>query len=211
MPPLLPAHPDVCIESNERVWNGRYPLDVVRFRHRRFDGTTSAVRTWELWRRGPAAAMLPYDPQRDAVVLIEQFRLPALAAGLDPVLIEVPAGLCDGTESAEQTIRRELREETGLCPDRIELIGQFLLTAGGSDELCSLFAGRVRTPPAGPDGLLGQAGLATEHEDIRIRLWPATEAIKAALAGRVPNSVAAIALLWLNAQRPALRQQWMAA
>lgn len=207
----LPAHPDVRIEATERVWNGRYPLDVVRFRHRRFDGTTSAVRTWELWRRGPAAALLPYDPQLDAVVLIEQFRLPALAAGLDPVMIEVPAGLSDGAETAEQTILREVEEETGLHPDRIEPIGQFLLTAGGSDELCSLFAGRVRAPPAEPDGLIGQAGLATEHEDIRIRLWPATDAINAALTGRVPNSVAAIALLWLNARRPMLREQWMTA
>ena len=207
----LPARPDVQIESTERVWNGRYPLDVVRFRHRRFDGTTSAVRTWELWRRGPAAALLPYDPERDAVVLIEQFRLPALAAGLDPVLIEVPAGLSDGPETAEQTIRRELEEETGLRADRLELIGQFLLTAGGSDELCSLFAGRVQTPAAGPHGLLGQAGLEAEHEDIRVRLWPATEAIDAVLTGRVPNSVAAIALLWLHARRPALREQWMTA
>jgi ADP-ribose pyrophosphatase len=208
IPPLRP-HPDVRIESEERVWNGRYPLDVVRFRHRRFDGTMSGVRTWELWRRGPAAALLPYDPERDAVVLIEQFRLPALAAGLDPVLVEVPAGLCDGAETAEQTIRREVQEETGLSTSRLQLIGRFLLTAGGSDELCSLFAGRVRAPPPGPDGTLGQAGLATEHEDIRIRLWPATEAIEAALAGRVHNSVATIALLWLCARRPALRNEWM--
>jgi len=212
MPTLpLPAHPDVQIEATEHVWNGHYPLDVVRFRHRRFDGTMSAVRIWELWRRGPAAALLPYDPERDAVVLIEQFRLPALAAGLEPVLIEVPAGLSDGTETAEETIRREMEEETGLRADRVEPIGQFLLTAGGSDELCSLFVGRVRAPAAGPDRLLGQAGLATEHEDIRIRLWPATEAIDAVLTGRVLNSVAAIALLWLHVRRPALREQWMTA
>ena len=82
MPALsLPSHPDVRIEADQRVWDGRFPLDVVRFRHRRYDGTMSGPRTWELWRRGRAAAVLPYDPIRDAVVLIEQFRLPALAAG----------------------------------------------------------------------------------------------------------------------------------
>ncbi len=91
-PPPLPAHPDVLIEADERVWDGRFPLDRIRFRHRRFDGTLSGPRTWEFWRRGRAAAMLPYDPVEDAVVLIEQFRLPALAAGLDPVMVEVPAG-----------------------------------------------------------------------------------------------------------------------
>src|ERR1700693_1098226 len=75
--PPLPAYPGVDICSEQRVWNGRFPLDVVRFRHRRFDGAMSGVKTWEVWRRGRAAAVLPYDPVADVVVLIEQFRLPA--------------------------------------------------------------------------------------------------------------------------------------
>ena len=211
MPALpLPSHPDVRIEADQRVWDGRFPLDVVRsaIAARR---TMSGLRTWELWRRGRAAAVLPYDPVRDAVVLIEQFRLPALAAGIDPLLVEVPAGLCDGNETPEQTISREAHEEIGLAPDRLEPIGNFLLTAGGSDELCALFAGRVRAPETGPDGIAGLTGLAAEHEDIRVRVWPAASAIDAALAGRIPNSVAAIALLWLNARRAALRSEWMQA
>src|SRR6185437_12660741 len=109
--PKLPHHPDVELLSEQRVWGGRFPLDVVRFRHRRFDGAMSGQRTWELWRRGPAAAVLPYDPWADAVVLIEQFRLPALAAGLAPVLLELPAGLCDGDEPPEATAQREMLEE----------------------------------------------------------------------------------------------------
>jgi ADP-ribose pyrophosphatase len=207
-PPRLPPYPGLAIEDYERVWNGRFPLDRIRFRHRRFDGAASAPRVWELWRRGKAAALLPYDPVKDAVVLIEQFRLPALAAGLDPVLVEVPAGLCDPGESAEQTIRREVREEMGLDAHRIVRISDVLLTPGGSDELCTLFAGEVSAPEAGAAGLAGIAGLAAESEDIRVRVWPAERAIDAALAGRVPNSVATIALLWLHARRESLRREW---
>ena len=96
----LPPHPDLFVELDERVWSGRFPLDRVRFRHRRFDGALTRIKTWELWRRGNAAALLPYDPVRDAVLLIEQFRLPALAANLDPIVVEIPAGLCDPGESA---------------------------------------------------------------------------------------------------------------
>ena len=203
----LPPHPGVQCEAVDRVWNGRFPLDVVRFRHRRFDDAWSGTRTWELWRRGRAAAVLPYDPVRDAVVLIEQFRLPALAAGLEPVLVEVPAGLCDGAETPEQTVRREAQEEMALSPDHLVRIGDFLLTAGGSDELCTLFVGRVRTPAA-PGSIAGNAGMVAENEDIRIRVWAATDAIEAALAGRIPNSVAAIALMWLNARRHELRRDW---
>ncbi|HXA26425.1 MAG TPA: NUDIX domain-containing protein [Acetobacteraceae bacterium] len=209
--PNLPVHPGVEICSEQRVWNGRFPLDVVRFRHRRFDGARSGVKTWEVWRRGRAAAVLPYDPVADVVVLIEQFRLPALAAGLDPVLVELPAGLCDDGETPEATARRETVEEMGLTVGEMRHIGGFLLTPGGSDEVCELYAGRIQAPSTTGDGVAGHAGVAAEHEDIRVRVWPADEAIEAALAGRLPNSVAAIGLLWLAARREALRKEWITA
>jgi ADP-ribose pyrophosphatase len=209
--PPLPAHPDVQVCSEQRVWTGRFPLDVVRFRHRRFDGALSGVKTWEVWRRGRAAAVLPYDPVADAVVLIEQFRLPALIAGLDPVLVELPAGLCDDGETPEATARREMMEEMALTVGTLRRIGSFLLTPGGADEVCELYAGRVQAPEGDGDGIAGHAGMVDEHEDIRVRVWPADRAIAAALAGQLTNSVTAIGLLWLAAQRDALRKEWMTA
>jgi ADP-ribose pyrophosphatase len=206
--PTLPVSADVQVVSEQRVWTGRFPLDVVRFRHRRFDGTFSGLKTWEVWRRGRAAAALPYDPVADAVVLIEQFRLPALAAGVDPVLVELPAGLCDGGETPEVTARREMAEEMGLAVGELRRIGGFLLTPGGADELCELYVGRVQAPEVSADGISGHFGMVEEHEDIRVRVWPADQAIEAALAGRVPNSVAAIGLLWLAARRATLRREW---
>ena len=131
--------------------------------------------------------MLPYDPDTDQVVLIEQYRLPALAAGIDPVLVELPAGLCDAGETPEQTARREMLEEMALPVTTLLPIGDFLLTPGGADELCALYLGRVVAPPADADGIVGHAGLAAEHEDIRTRVWPAARAIEAALAGRFAN------------------------
>jgi len=204
----LPANPDVEIESVRTVYEGRFALQLVDFRYRRFDGQQSKTMTWELWRRGRAGALLPYDPDTDQVVLIEQFRLPALAAGLPPVLVEVPAGLCDGTEDAETTMRREVREETGLDADLLAPIGDFILAPGGCDERIGLFVGRVRIPETGPDGVLGLAGLAHEGEDIRVITRPAEQAIAEALAGRYPNSVATICLLWLGMKRAELRKEW---
>jgi ADP-ribose pyrophosphatase len=151
----IPHHPDVVIESEKRVWAGRFPLDVIKFRHRRFDGTMSDTRTWEVWRRGQAAALLPYDPIADAVVLIEQFRFPALVAGIEPTLVELPAGLCENNEDPADTIRREMREEMNLDADRTETIGAFLLTPGGADEYCHLYAGRVTAPRADGEGIAG--------------------------------------------------------
>ena len=205
---LIPPYPGVVIESDEVVWRGRFALQIVRFRHRRFDGTMSGDRVWEVWRRGRAAAVLPYDPVRDVVVLIEQFRLPALAAGIDPTMIELPAGLCDGKEPPEDTAHRELEEEMGLVADRLERISDVLLTPGGADEYCRMFVGRVRAPEAGPDGIAGVAGMATEHEDIRLHVWPAGDAEAAAISGRFANSVTVIGLLWLALRRAELRKNW---
>ena len=205
----IPAHPDVVVESEQRVWSGRFPLDVVKFRNRRFDGAMSETRTWEVWRRGHASALLPYDPVADAVVLIEQFRFPALVAGVDPVLVELPAGLCEDNEDPADTIKREMREEMNLDADLTERIGGYMLTAGGADEFCHLYIGRVVAPPTDGEGIAGHAGEASEHEDIRVRVWDAEEAIHAAFAGCFTNSITAIGLFWLAGKRAELRRKWM--
>jgi ADP-ribose pyrophosphatase len=207
-PPPIPAHPDAIIVSQQRAWSGRFAVDLIRFRHRRFDGAMSEPRTWELWRRGRAVALLPYDPITDTVVLIEQFRLPALAAGIQPVLVELPAGLIEDGEDPESAMHRELHEEMRMQADRLQHIGAYILTAGGSDELLELYAGRVTAPASGPDGIIGHTGAEEEGEDIRTRVWPADKAIAVALAGKFPNSVTTIGLLWLAAKRESLREQW---
>jgi ADP-ribose pyrophosphatase len=105
-------------------------------------------------------------------------------------------------------MHRELHEEMRMHADRILHIGGYLLTAGGSDEFLELYAGRVTAPATGPDGIVGHAGAEAEGEDIRTRVWPADKAIAVALAGKFPNSVTTIGLLWLAAKREYLREQW---
>ena len=207
-PSLIPAHPDAIIVSQQRAWTGRFALDLIAFRHRRFDGTMSEPRTWELWRRGRAVGLVPYDPVTDSVVLIEQFRLPALVAGIEPVLVELPAGLIEDGEDPEPAMHRELQEEMRMQADHLQHIGAFLLSAGSSDELLDLYVGRVTAPETGPDGIVGHAGAEAEGEDIRTRVWPADKAIAHALDGKFPNILTTIGLLWLAAKRDSLRTRW---
>ena len=208
MKPPVPPTPDIDILSQDVPWHGRSTLRLVRYRHRRFDGAWSAPVTWELWQRGRAAAMLPYDPVADQVVMIEQFRLPAHAAGFPAVMREIPAGMCEPGEDPEATIRRELEEEAGLTARRMHAIAPVLVSAGTSDETVSLYVGEITAPDPAHANAADLTVVRDASEDIRVVVLSADAAIAEALEGRVSNSVAAVGLLWLAARRPWLRQLW---
>ena len=78
-------------------------------------------------------------------------------------------------KTPEATARREMMEEMRLSVGALLRIGSFLLTPGGADEVCELYAGRVQAPEADGDGIAGHAGMVDEHEDIRVRVWPADQ------------------------------------
>lgn len=143
-PSQKPAHPDVEIEGVTTVSGRHLRIDTFSFRHRLFSGEWSAKRHYEVLRRGGAVAIVLYDPDRDCVVLVEQFRLPALLAGSSPWQLEAAAGLIDTDETPEAVAIRETREETGLAligePIRIQ---RYLSSSGNSDESIVLFCGHV--------------------------------------------------------------------
>jgi ADP-ribose pyrophosphatase len=200
----VPSHPDLEIIEAQTAFDRHLRVDVVRFRHRRFAGGWSGDKTYDVVRRGAAAAVLLYDPDRDSVVLIEQFRLAPLFAGRSPWQTEAVAGLVDTAETPEEVARREVREETGL-----DLIGnlvpiQRMLPACGSfDEVVWLYCGRVDARAAG-----GLHGLAEEQEDIRVIVKSLVEAEAMLDAGLIESSHTIICLCWLLRHRDRLRQLW---
>ena len=85
--------PRVEILDKTICYNGFFRIERYRLRHRLYSGAWSRELTRELFERGHAAAVLPYDPILDAVVLVEQFRIGALEAPGDPWLLEIVAGV----------------------------------------------------------------------------------------------------------------------
>jgi ADP-ribose pyrophosphatase len=194
---------DVTIEKRETVFQGFFRMEKLWLTHSRFDGTEMPTFTRELFIRGDATCVLPYDPNRDEIVLLEQFRLGALGRDQSPWLLELVAGMNEEGESPEEVAQREGQEEAGLTFNPLDKICDYLVSPGGSTELIHLYCGRISTESAG-----GLFGMEDEHEDIRAHVFSADEAIAMIYDGRINNAAAIIALQWLQLNRPRLREGW---
>jgi ADP-ribose pyrophosphatase len=194
---------DVEVASLETVYDGYFRMDRYRLRHRLHDGGWSKEVSRELFERGHAAAVLPYDPLRDEVILIEQFRVGAYAAGMHPWLIEIVAGIIDTGESPDEVVRREAVEEAGVDVTDLVRIGRYLASPGGTSETVTLYCGRVDASAAG-----GIHGLDTEGEDIKVMVVPAADITAMVASGELTNATTIIALQWFVLNREGLRQRW---
>ena len=196
---------DRTVEILERVtaFQGYFRIDRYRLRHETFGGGTTAEMSRELFERGHAAAALPYDPVRDELVLQEQFRIGAYAAGRPPWLIEIVAGIIEEGETSESLVRRELQEEAGLTALDLEPIADVLMSPGGTSESVAIFCARVDAANAG-----GIFGLESENEDIRTFAIPANDVESLLNSGRIANATATIALQWFLLNHDRMRTLW---
>lgn len=194
---------DVEIVERVNCFKGFYQLDRVRLRHELFAGGMGREISRELFVRHDAVCVLPYDPQRDEVVLIEQFRVGALGKVDNPWLIELVAGLIDKDEQPEEVAHREAVEEAGLTFSALWPMTRYFPSPGGSDELVHLYLGRCSSSGAG-----GLHGLEEEGEDIRVRVWAFEDALQAVRDGVIANAATIIALQWLALNRDEVRGLW---
>jgi ADP-ribose pyrophosphatase len=198
---------DVRSDRLERPFVGHFALERHELRHRRFDGTMSPTLERLVFASGDAVTVLPYDPVRDRVLLIEQFRAgPFARRDAVPWCLETIAGRCDADESLEETARREAEEEAGLQLGRFERILGYYPTPAIAAEFITGFIGEADLPAS-----QGFFGLDAEHEDIRAFTLPREEAEAAVASGEVNNAPLALSLLWLAANAERLRRVWSAA
>ncbi|HCG9902316.1 TPA: ADP-ribose diphosphatase [Vibrio parahaemolyticus] len=193
---------DVEIISKESVFEGFFKMVKYRFKHKLFAGGWSDVVEREMFERGHAAAMLPYDPKTDQVVIIEQIRIGALEHE-HPWQLEVVAGMIDRDESAEEVIRREAEEEAGITVGRVASVTSYYPSSGGCSEKLDVFVGEVDASKAH-----GIHGLDYEDEDIRVHVLSREQAYQWVKDGIFENGASIIALQWLQLNHQELRSQW---
>ncbi|WP_430447668.1 MAG: NUDIX domain-containing protein [Pseudomonas piscis] len=193
----------VEIIRRENCFQGFYRLERLHLRHELFAGGMGPEINREVFVRHDAVCVLPYDPQRDEVVLIEQFRIGAMGKVASPWLVELVAGLIDKDEQPEQVARREAQEEAGLDISALWPMTRCFPSPGGSTELVHLYLGRCDSSAAG-----GLYGLEEEAEDIRVSVMAYEDAQQAMRDGRICNAASIIALQWLALNRAEVRGLW---
>lgn len=186
---------------------GFFSVGCYRLRYRRYDGRWSPEHTREVFERGNAVAVLPYDPVNERVVLIEQFRAGAYIAGVEnPWLTEVVAGILDPGAAAEHVVRKEAREEAGLSIGRLHPCARYLTSPGGSSEFLDLFIGQTDASHAG-----GIHGLDIELEDIKVLVYDTDEALALLGTPAASNATLIIALQYLALHKERIRQEFLEA
>lgn len=181
-----------------------FAIEEHRLRHRRFDGRMSPPVDRGVFVSGDAVTVLPFDPRRRRVLLIEQFRIgPHARLDPHPWCLETVAGRCDAGEGPEATARREALEEAGLTLGRIERIAAYYTSPGIASEHITAYVGEADLEDAG-----GVHGLAEEDEDIRALTLPLAEAMERVRDGEVNNGPLLISLLWLDGNADRLTAAW---
>ncbi len=198
------AHDDVRVLDRERVFDGYFAVDRLTIEHRGFGGGWVEPVVREVFERGNAVGVLPYDVESDSLILVEQFRPGALGDRESPWMLELVAGIVEADESDEEVVRREADEEAGCELADLVPIASYYPSAGACSEHLRLFCGRVVSASVGE-----VKGLDGEGEDILVHRLAWDEALEMLKSDRINNGHTLVAMQWLALNREDLRARWL--
>lgn len=196
------ASPRTRITAVDEPYAAYFSVEEIRLTQRRNDGAWTDPLLRAVFVSGDATVVLPWDPLRDRVMLIDQMRAGPLARGdAQPWLYETVAGRIDAGETPAQAALREAVEETGLHIRQLIAAPHNYPSPGAVAEYLYLYLGIADLP----DGSAGLGGLASEDEDIRAHLIPRAELTRMALSGEIRNGPLLNLALWLELSHARIR------
>lgn len=194
---------DVQLLESKVAYQGFFQIKTLTLKHRLFAGGWSPSISRELFERGDAVGVLLYDPERDQVALVEQFRIGSYMRNDNPWMLELVAGIIEEGESPQQVAERESIEEADCTLEALEPIAGYYSSPGGTSEYFTLFCGKVNM-----DGVGGIHGLEEESEDIRVHVFSLADALLKLQEGVINNAHTIIALQWLQLNRSWIVEKW---
>ena len=199
------SNKDVTIYQQKTCYQGVFKMDEYQLSHRLFDGGESKVLTREVFERGHAVVVIPYDATSDRVVLIEQFRVGAIGQGDTPWLLEFVAGMFGQDESPIDVAIREAKEEADLTlnANQLDKVLEYFSSPGGMSEVIHLYVANIDSK-----NVSGVHGLETENEDILFHVISREQAMSLLENGKITNAATIIGLQWLQNNFHQLQQKW---
>jgi len=122
--------------SSQLIYGGR----AVKLRVDTVQMPDGRQTTREIVEHSDCVAIVAVDAE-DNVLLVNQFRHP-----VEKELLEIPAGGIDGEEDPVAAVRREMQEETGYLPRKVERLGGFFSSPGYCTEYLHLYLATDLTP-----------------------------------------------------------------
>jgi ADP-ribose pyrophosphatase len=195
---------DIKVLSREPVFSRFLKVDIVQLKHKMFNGGWSPVINREVTVRERVVGVLMFDPKRDEIVLVKQFRVGVMQDLEEPWILEIVAGMVGDGENFHDVANREAREESG-CEilDLIDIC-EYYNSPGISTEKVILYCGIIDAENAG-----GIHGLEKEHEDIEVIVLSYKDALDCLESGYINNAMSIIALQWLMLNKNAIIKQWV--
>ena len=184
---------DYLVKTRQKRFRGFLRIDTIKLKHKLFLGGWSPEIERELLVREDAVGVLLFDPARDKIVLVRQFRVGLIDKSDSPWILELVAGMVEAGEQLDQVAIREVREESNVEVSDLIKICDYFNSPGVSSEKVSLYLGIVASEEMG-----GVYGLESENEDIEVVVLPYEEAIKGIKKGYLANAMSIIALQWLE-------------
>jgi len=197
------THRDAVRLDDRRVPYAKFfAVDESDLCHPLYDGGMSRQVTRAAFNMADAVTVLPYDPVRDRVMLVEQFRFGPYARGdLHPYVLEPIAGRIDPGETPERTARREAEEEARLALGPLHFVARFYPSPGATTEYLYSYVAEADLP----DGVQTIAGSDAEDEDIRTHVITFARLLDLMESGEVDTAPLFATVLWLERARAAGR------
>jgi nudix-type nucleoside diphosphatase (YffH/AdpP family) len=184
----------VSIEQKRIIFDDFFKVEEAYLRFEQFNGEMSTLVRRLNMERGNSVAVLVLNKNNNKLIMVSQFRYPTYGNG-HGWTIEIIAGMVDPGETPEQTIRRELQEETGLNIKTFEPISTFYPSPGGSSELIYLYYAEVSGEQA---KYQETGGLLIHGEDVKAIEISLKDALVKIKSGEIVDAKTIIGLYWLE-------------
>lgn len=194
---------DVEVVSKKSLFSRFFTVSLVSFKHKLFAGGWSETVEREIFERGDAVVVLPYDPALDKIVMVEQIRVGCMENARHPWAFELVGGMIEQGQSIESVALRETEEETGLIATDLIPMQSYLSSCGGTSERIFLYVAKVDSTKCGDI-----CGLDYEHEDIKVHQFDSEQVFHWLENGKIDAAAVVIALQWFKLNKQQVLDKW---